>query len=244
MIDSVFISDLHLHPQDVLISNRFARWVDWAVLHVKQVYILGDFFHAWAGDDTLDAWSLGIAEQLMRFKKQHIPVFFMHGNRDFLLGQHFAELAGLQLLPEPTCIYLGQKCVLLVHGDRYCTQDQRHQYFRWLTRNRWFIRLFLCLPKTWRMHLVAKGRQHSQTHRPARPEIMDIVPRVLARHAKLHHADIVIHGHTHRPKLEFVEAENHRFQHIILSDWDEDPPILCYNQTKGLFFQSFSFGET
>ena len=146
MIDSVFISDLHLHPQDVLISNRFARWVDWAVLHVKQVYILGDFFHAWAGDDTLDAWSLGIAEQLMRFKKQHIPVFFMHGNRDFLLGRNFAHLSKCTLLDDPAVIDLYGVRTLLMHGDSLCTKDKTMQFFRLVTRHRWCKKVFLMFP--------------------------------------------------------------------------------------------------
>lgn len=236
MNDAVFISDLHLHPDEPDILQRFKQWVDWAVLNTRTVYILGDFFHAWAGDDTLNDWSRDIAHQLLRFKAQHIPVYFIHGNRDFLLGQRFAEEAGIVLLTEPVCLTMNHTRVLLVHGDRYCTHDKAHQWFRRLTRNRLFVFLFLCLPKQWRINIVVRIRQHSKSHQPANLLMMDVVLDALRAHAEKYRADVVVHGHTHRPCMIDRAEGTHTFKHIILSDWEEKPHVLCYNIPKGFYF--------
>jgi UDP-2,3-diacylglucosamine hydrolase len=236
MNEAVFISDLHLNPHEPDILERFERWVDWALFNTRSVYILGDFFHAWAGDDTIDAWSKGIADQLYRLSSHKIAVYFIHGNRDFLLGLRFAREAGIILLTEPFCFTLNHVRVLLVHGDRYCTEDKAHQWFRRLTRNRLFVFLFLKLPKRWRMNTVARVRQYSQNHSVIDPKKMEIDIDALSVHAQQHQADVLIHGHTHRPQMIKRDRLNHQFQHIILSDWDELPHILCYNISKGFYF--------
>ncbi len=236
MIHAVFISDLHLHPDEPDSLNRFNAWVDWAVTHTRAVYILGDFFHAWAGDDTLDAWSGLIAVKLASLSQQGVSVYFMHGNRDFLLGKRFAAQAGMHLLTEPAFITLGSKRIMLVHGDRYCTNDTAHQRFRRLTRNRLFVTLFLWLPRRFRVGVVARVRKHSRGNRPAESAIMDVVPSALMHHARQCNADVVIHGHTHKPEITTHTDKERSFQHIVLSDWEATPSILCYNEPKGFYF--------
>ena len=182
MIEAVFISDLHLNPHDVAITERFDRFIQWASCNTKNVYILGDFFHVWPGDDALDNWSESIAMQLSWLTSRNVNIYFMHGNRDFLLGERFAKVAAMTLLHEPAVITLGGKKILLVHGDRYCTKDKGHQWLRCVTRNAIFPRLFSCLPYQMRAKLVNKVREHSQTNRNKLPAYMDTVPSVMLSH--------------------------------------------------------------
>ncbi|CAM2757877.1 UDP-2,3-diacylglucosamine hydrolase [Legionella steigerwaltii] len=236
MIEVVFISDLHLHPEDQAIQERFNQFVEWAKISVKNVYILGDFFHAWAGDDTLDEWSRGIANQLFSLKKQGINLFYMHGNRDFLLGKTFAKLAGWTILSEPTVIQLGQEKILLVHGDRYCTKDLAHQRFRLITRNRIFSALFLCLPVTYREQLVKQIRDRSQMNQNKSAEEMDVVADEVIKHMSLYQVTQLIHGHTHKPGLTVYQNNSQEKKRYVLSDWDDKPQLLCYDHTKGFYF--------
>lgn len=236
MIEVVFISDLHLHPEDQAIQERFNQFLEWARGSVKNIYILGDFFHAWAGDDTIDEWSRGIAHQLFSLKKQGINVFYMHGNRDFLLGKSFAKLAGWTILPEPTVIQLGQEKILLVHGDRYCTKDRAHQRFRLLTRNKLFSTLFLSLPLKYRKRLVNQVRYHSQMNQNKSMEEMDVVSDAVIKHMLYSQVTQLIHGHTHKPGVISYQHKGQKLTRYVLSDWDDKPLLLCYDNTKGLYF--------
>mgnify|MGYP000025162138 CR=1 FL=1 len=236
MIDAVFISDLHLHPQEKAITERFYRFVEWAASHTKVVYILGDFFHVWPGDDALDDWSRSIAMQLSWLSSQGVKIYFMHGNRDFLLGLRFAKLASMTLLNEPTVIMLGDTKVLLVHGDRYCIKDKGHQWLRWLTRNAIFPALFLRLPYKIRTKLVNKLRQHSQVNRNKPAAYMDIEVSVMLRHMQQLQVPILIHGHIHRPGVTTHEYQGEFYQQFVLSDWDDNPQLLCYDKSVGFYF--------
>ena len=234
MIQAVFISDLHLHPEDSDLLARFDAWLQWAVENVQTVYILGDFFHAWAGDDAMDAWSGSIADRLARFAQHGIGVFFMPGNRDFLLGDAFLKRAKMQLMREPFIVNFGAKRVLLTHGDGYCRDDRLHQWFRWVTRNPWFVSMFLRLPLTWRLALVRGVRARSM--RRVQGASSDVVVSVLLDDALRHQADVVIHGHTHRPTMVEHDRLGLKVQHMVLSDWDANPWVLCYNPPKGFYW--------
>lgn len=236
MIDVVFISDLHLHPEDFDIQTRFNVFIEWAKKSVKQVYILGDFFHAWAGDDSINEWSRGIAEQINSLVNHGIPVFYMHGNRDFLLGSKFAQYAGWKMINEPSIIELGSEKVMLVHGDRYCTKDIWHQRFRYFTRNKLFSTLFLCLPLSYREELVNKVRKLSQTSYNKPVEQMDVVAESVIAHMNKYQVKTLIHGHTHKPGLSCYENTVSELTRYVLSDWDDTPQSLCYDNTKGFYF--------
>lgn len=236
MIEVVFISDLHLHPDRKDITERFNQFIAWAQDSVKNIYILGDFFHAWAGDDSIDAWSRGIAKRLFALKKQGINLFFMHGNRDFLLGEHFAKLAGWTVLAEPTLLQLDNQKILLVHGDRYCTKDRAHQWFRLCTRNKLFAGLFLSLPLKYRTILVHQVRKRSQMNHDKPKEIMDVVVSSVIKHMERYQVKVLIHGHTHKPGLSIYQHKTQALQRFVLSDWDDNPQILCYDITKGFNF--------
>lgn len=240
MIEVVFISDLHLHPQHPDIQERFTRFLAWAKKHtVKKIYILGDFFHAWAGDDSIDEWSKAIALQLNQLVQHGIELLYMPGNRDFLLGQKFADYAGWTILPEPTFLHLNGEKIMLAHGDRYCSKDKSHQRFRTLTRNRLFTWLFLKLPLNYRFSLVNKVRHISQNNNNKTMEQMDVVKESVQSHMQYCNVSVLIHGHTHKPGLH-QEGDLKRY---VLSDWDDTPLLLCYDCSKGIYFRRYFSDE-
>jgi UDP-2,3-diacylglucosamine hydrolase len=243
MIDVVFISDLHLHPENKKIKSRFDAFIRWAKNSVKTIYILGDFFHAWAGDDSIDEWSMGIAKQLHSLSAAGISLFYMHGNRDFLLGNVFASHAGWKILAEPAFITLGKEKVMLAHGDRYCIKDKGHQRFRLLTRNRLFTFLFLSLPLKYREQLVGKVRELSQNNKGKSMKEMDVVTEAVTKHLSQYKLTTLIHGHTHKPGLTIYSHNSLEFKRYVLSDWDDNPRLLCYDNTKGVYFIQYSFEE-
>lgn len=237
MNDAVFISDLHLHPNQPLITKRFIDVTEWVSLHAKSLYILGDFFHVWAGDDGFDDWSESIAARLAWLAEQGIAVFFMPGNRDFLLGKTFDKKAKIIRLREPAVIRLDNTPVLLVHGDRYCTRDKSHQWLRRLTRNDVFETLFLMLPRWIREKLVGEFRQYSQQNRRKTDENMTIVPSVMLAEMKKYAVRTIVHGHIHRAgKTEYGE-DSEKYEQYVLSDWDDSPQVLIYNRLYHFRFE-------
>lgn len=237
MMDAVFISDLHLNPDEPEITARFDQFIEWASHEsIKSLYILGDFFHVWPGDEVIDPWCKEIAKKIQKLCGQGILVYYMHGNRDFLLGKRFTELAGWTVLNEPALIELGGEKCLLVHGDRYCTKDSWHQVFRKITRNQWFKKIFLALPYGFRRKLVTQVRQHSQSNRRKSMEIMDVVPEAVIQHMQILEVKTLIHGHTHQPGRTTYDLMSQAYQRFVLSDWDDNPQVLCYDNSKGLYF--------
>lgn len=241
MIETVFISDLHLHPERADIQERFDAFVRWAKSSVKNIYILGDFFHAWAGDDSINDWSRGIAAQLRDLAASGICLFYMSGNRDFLLGSEFAQQAGWTVLHEPCVITLGEQHVLLVHGDRYCTKDKAHQRFRALTRNCLFSWFFLKLPLSYRERLVNKVRQMSEGAIVKTMEQMDVVPDAVKKHMLHYKVKLLIHGHTHKPGVTSYAVDGQELARYVLSDWDDRPTVLCYYYSMGIFLNQMDF---
>ena len=237
MIDAVFISDLHLHPDDKAIKARFDAFLVWAQVSVKVVYILGDFFHVWAGDDSLNDWSRAIALQIKKLVTNGIKVFYMAGNRDFLLGKQFAALAGWSILKEPSIIQLGGEKILLVHGDRYCTKDYSHRVFRLLTRNRLFSYFFLKIALQRRLEMVNKVRAISKANDKKTIEQMDVVPQAVIAHMQRYSVHTLIHGHTHRPGITSYEVDHSILKRYVLSDWDDKPTLLCYDRSIGFYFE-------
>lgn len=242
MLAAVFISDLHLHPQMPDIQERFDAFINWALGNTRAIYILGDFFHAWPGDDSLGAWGAGIAAQLHTLVQSGIKIYYLHGNRDFLLGNDFAARAGMQILTDPTVVQLGSQRVLLAHGDQYCTKDRAHQWLRRFTRNRWFPPCFLKLPLKWRLFLTQAVRDHSQRKQTGKKKHhsltkMDVVVKSMLYDMKKRDVKVLIHGHTHRAREANYKEKGVIYTEFVLSDWDASPKILCYNLTTGIFFK-------
>lgn len=239
MNEAVFISDLHLHPEEHAIYERFNEFIAWAAINTRSVYILGDLFHVWPGDDSLDAFSRAIADKLRWLVAQQVGVWFMAGNRDFLLGSQYARLAGMQILTEPTVITLGNSNTLLVHGDRYCLHDKAHQRLRRLTRNQRFVNLFLKIPYSLRAKLVYGVRRHSQIHNNKPASYVDVVPEAMLKHMQQHQVYTIIHGHTHKPGLTQHDYQGESYWQYVLSDWDDKPQVVCYDKTSGFYLYQF-----
>lgn len=239
MNDAVFISDLHLNPDQPEILARFQQFIQWASQSTRNLYILGDFFHVWAGDDGLEAWSSEIATQLSWLAQQGVSIFYIHGNRDFLLGNDFAKRASMQILPDPSVIILNEERILLTHGDHYCTHDRAHQWLRRLTRNRLFTTLFLRVPLSWRSKWVSQVRAHSQKNKRKPAWMMDVVPAAMLAQMRQVKATTVIHGHIHQPGMTLHPFQNEMFRQYVLSDWDANPQVLCYNISSGFCFILF-----
>ena len=238
MLEAVFISDLHLDSEQPKIMARFNAFIDWALVNTRAVYVLGDLFHVWAGDDCAPAWSLEVATQFQRLVTAGIFVYFMPGNRDFLVGNDYALQAGFQILPDPTVIHLGGKPIVLAHGDAYCLLDKAHQRFRRLTRNPLFTKLFLLIPPKWRRHMVMQVRNQSQSQRSKKksPLIWEIAQEALIKDMRLYGSTTLIHGHIHKPGLNQHQDHGQIYHQFVLSDWDDSPQILVYNKTTGFKF--------
>lgn len=237
MIEAVFISDLHLHPANSAIANRFEDFLRWIPQTVKKLYILGDFLHVWVGDDALNAWSADVAFKVKALKNKGIEVYFMAGNRDFLLGKRFAEYADWTVLPDSTIIHCGNNAVLLSHGDRYCTRDKAHQFLRKITRNRLFCTIFVHMPLAFRSWLAAGLRNRSKQGKSVKAlEIMDVVPENVLAHMQSKKVETLIHGHTHRPGMVEYQEQGSVYKRYVLSDWDDSPSILCYDESLGFYF--------
>ncbi len=236
--EAMFISDLHLHPNEPQITAKFLEFCKWAKGRTKRLYILGDFVHAWPGDDAIDAWSNEIIAVLADLVNSGIKTYFMPGNRDFLIGNKFLKLAKLQKLSEPAIITLGAKKVLLVHGDRYCTTDKAHQRLRRFTRNSLFKLVFLRVPYKYRSRIVNKVRQYSANNTKITKDMLT-VPQSISAHLRGFKLDTVIHGHTHIPGLTIHTDKHGEFLQYVLSDWDENPLVMCYNNTNDFYYRRF-----
>jgi UDP-2,3-diacylglucosamine hydrolase len=227
-----FISDLHLDESRPGVLLFFQRFLNAIEASANALYILGDFFEAWIGDDAAAPWQIEIAERLERLGQSGCDIFLMHGNRDFLLGDDFAKRCGGTLLPDPfvTDIY-GRKVVLL-HGDSLCTDDVRYQKFRSLTRDQAWQRTVLARPVEDRLKLAAQLRTMSQADNSTKAQdIMDVNAAAVAGCFDTNDCDVMIHGHTHRPALHATPGDGATPRlRYVLGDWHEHMHYIRANE--------------
>lgn len=239
MLKAVFISDLHLEVGRPDILARFDTFLTWfAVSSAQDLYILGDFFHVWFGDDLTEPFAADIAQKLLGLHTAGKRLWFMPGNRDFLLGPAFAAKAGMHMLQDPSAIDLGGESVLLAHGDAYCTEDKKHMRFRAFTRHPWVQALYWRMPKSCRQQIVRRIRARSESSRQFPPDypIFNTVAKAMLANLRQHRCHTLIHGHTHKPGKITLDFEQKNYSVWVLSDWDDTPEILCYDDTKGLYY--------
>ncbi|MGL5295201.1 MAG: UDP-2,3-diacylglucosamine diphosphatase, partial [Aeromonas sp.] len=192
------------------------------------LYVLGDLFEYWIGDDDPNPLHQQIATAFLALSQQNVPIYFIHGNRDFLLGQHFAKRAGMTRLNDPCVIELYGEQVLLSHGDRFCTLDKGYQRFRRITQLKWLRWLFLRLPLARRQTIAGKMRGQSQMENAHKsPRIMDVTPHAIDDTLRAHHCHMLIHGHTHRPAIHDFILDGHPARRIVLGDWFEQGSVLA-----------------
>ena len=219
-----FISDLHLSADRPALTALFERYLAGPARAASRLYILGDLFEYWAGDDDLDD-PLGarVASQLAALVDAGTQVFFMPGNRDFLIGADFASRARLTLLPDPTPISLDGQPALLCHGDSLCTDDLAYQAFRQQVRNPAWQAQFLTQPLAVRKQIIAGVRMKSEEAKSEKAAaIMDVNADAVTALLREHGFPRLIHGHTHRPAVHSIDVDGHACERWVLADWRDD----------------------
>ena len=228
----LFISDLHLDPARQEITRLFGEFIDGQARQANALYILGDLFEAWVGDDDPSETGAFVATKLKALADSGVPVFFMHGNRDFLLGEAFARRAGMTLLQDPVVIDLHGRPALLMHGDTLCTEDVAYQQFRAQTREPRWQQQFLAQPLAARLAFAQQARAASQARQGELRDagtmeaITDVAPGAVAAAFRGHDVGLLIHGHTHRPAVHALEVDGRACTRVVLGDWYEQGSVL------------------
>jgi|TARA_R110000803_G_scaffold203003_1_gene268380 UDP-2,3-diacylglucosamine hydrolase len=222
-VTTLFISDLHLEESRPDITGAFLRFMNEEAPRAEHLYILGDFFEAWIGDDEHTPLQEQVAAALRTLSDNGTRIFLMHGNRDFLLGEDFCARAGATLLDDPTLIDLYGTPTLLMHGDSLCTADVEYQKFRANMRNPKTQKLILARPLKDRQQMARQLREMSMaTNSDKAEDIMDVTPDEVVRVMEAHDVPRLIHGHTHRPAEHTLKVNNKTAKRIVLGDWDKN----------------------
>lgn len=225
MAAALFISDLHLAGERPAASERFFRFLAGEAARAAWLYILGDLFESWIGDDELsapdgDPLARRVAQGLRRLSDAGVAVRLMHGNRDFLLGEAFCAASGARLLADPDVEEIGGEPALLMHGDTLCTDDHDYQAWRHTARSGTWQREFLARPLAARRSAVREMRERSRAVVGEKPEaIMDVTPEAVRAAFRRHGVRRLIHGHTHRPARHELEVDGVRRVRWVLPDW-------------------------
>lgn len=223
MPSTLFISDLHLAATRPLVTRHFTAFLAHDARRAAALYILGDLFDYWVGDDQLDHDPLAreVADALKQLSL-HVPVFLMHGNRDFLIGARFAREAGITLLSDPATVEINGQRVLLLHGDTLCTGDTAYQQFRTQARDPAWQRALLGKSYAERLRFAQEARMRSTAEKSLKAEdIMDVTPAAVTDAFRQHDVRLMIHGHTHRPDTHTHEVDGKRCTRWVLADWHD-----------------------
>lgn len=224
MSHTLFIADLHLCTEEPAITAGFLHFLRREAQQVDALYILGDLFEAWIGDDDPNPLHAEVAHALRQLA---IPCYFIHGNRDFLLGKRFAKASGMTLLPEEQVLDLYGRRVLIMHGDTLCTDDQGYLRFRAKVQQRWLQTLFLALPLFVRQRIALKMRAGSrQANSSKSREIMDVNQQAVVAAMSRHQVQWLIHGHTHRPAVHPLLIQGQAAERLVLGAWHEEGSMI------------------
>jgi len=224
---TLFISDLHLSDERPEITALFLEFLQRHAAGVRALYILGDLFEIWLGDDVILPGHRPVVEGLRAFSGTGVPVYVMHGNRDFLMGETFAQQSGCRLISDPTVIELNGERTLLMHGDTLCTDDAEYQQFRAQIRDPATQRQFLALPMEQRIAVAKQYRDGSRERsRYKAEEIMDVNQQAVMSAMREHGVHQMIHGHTHRPAVHSLDVDGRPARRFVLGDWYKQGSIL------------------
>lgn len=217
---SYFVADLHLTDERPAATGRFFRFLDEEAAGADALYILGDLFEAWTGDDHDEAVAHDTARRLRALAAAGTRVYFLHGNRDFMLAAGYAERAGMTLIADPTVVDLYGTPTLLMHGDTLCTDDLAYQRFRRRARHPLVLALLRRLPAGLRRRLARQARAGSEAAKAAKPAaIMDVNAAAVARALRDAGVSRLIHGHTHRPAEHRLIVDGQARERWVLPDW-------------------------
>jgi UDP-2,3-diacylglucosamine hydrolase len=220
-MSTIFISDLHLSPDQPKLINLAIDFIEQLPDDVESLYILGDLFNTWLGDDIVPNEFSAFSTTLKQLSTRGISLYLMVGNRDFMMGKHYAKTVNATLLPEELIIDLYGIPTLIIHGDSLCIDDKAYQRYRKWTRNKLLQWLFLHLPKSKRQAISDKIKAKSKQQKQFKSAmIMDINQAELNRVMKQYNVNYLIHGHTHRPAIHQFRTENNTIKNrIVLGDW-------------------------
>lgn len=219
-MSTLFIADIHLGREHPEISDRFIQFLDRQARSCEALYILGDLFEVWIGDDAAQAEHRPALAALRRLTDDGVPVFLLHGNRDFLLGRGFEAQTGCQLIEEPLVIDLYGIPTLLLHGDTLCTDDTDYQQMRKQLRSPAWQAEFLGASVEQRLAIARQYRNESRVRSRAKSEaIMDVNTDAVMEAMRRHEVTRLIHGHTHRPAVHHLEIDGRPAERIVLGDW-------------------------
>jgi len=220
-VPSLFISDLHLTEELPEANERFIELLEGKARGADVLYILGDFFEYWIGDDDLEAsFNAVVAGLLADLARRGVPVYLMHGNRDFLIGERFCAATGAKLLADPSVHEIQGVRTLLMHGDTLCTDDVDYQNWRRIARSEAWQREFLSksLPER-RRAIVGMREQGKEAVRAKPAEIMDVNDAAVAEAMRAHAVTRLVHGHTHRPGRHALTIDGRPAERWVLPDW-------------------------
>ena len=231
---TLFISDLHLDADRPAITELFGAFMHREARQADALYILGDLFEAWVGDDDPSETGAYVADRIREVVDVGVPVYFIRGNRDFLVGDAFAKHSGMRILPDPAVVVLYGKPVLLMHGDLLCTDDTAYQAFRAQTRNPDWQQQFLAQPLPARLAFAAQARAASQARQQGMKQedraqfetVTDVAPAAVEALFARYGIDTLIHGHTHRPATHDLNIDGRTCQRIVLGVWYEQGSVL------------------
>jgi UDP-2,3-diacylglucosamine hydrolase len=226
---TLFVSDLHLCPSRPLSARLFLDFLQGPARGAEALYLLGDLFEYWAGDDDLDdPFNAGVCAALRAVSAAGIPLYFMAGNRDFLAGETFARSTGVKLLPDPALVEVAGTTTLLMHGDTLCSDDLSYQAFRAEVRSAEWQRAFLALPLSQRKARIEALRRESEAQKRIKPpQIMDVNFDAVLRALTSHRCSRLIHGHTHRSAMHLLQIDGRPCERWVLPDWYEKGGYLA-----------------
>ncbi len=228
---TLFISDLHIDSNSGAITDQFLALLGSAAREAEALYILGDLFESWVGDDAADRAQIAAIAGLKALTDSGVPCFVMHGNRDFLLGAQFCAMTGARLLPDPLIITLHGEPILVMHGDALCTDDRAYQRLRATVRDPAWQRQFLALSVTARRALAGAARVGSQAHAAGLDyAISDVNPSSVALALRSAAVSTLLHGHTHRPGIHPLDVDGRACTRIVLGDWHARGSVLRWDR--------------
>jgi UDP-2,3-diacylglucosamine hydrolase len=229
-LTTLFISDLHLEGTRPEIGAQFLTFLQQEAVRAEALYILGDLFEYWIGDDDPNPHYAEMKSAIRSVSDSGVPVFFMHGNRDFLIGERFAAEANVRLLPDPYRVELYGEDVLLSHGDALCTDDLKYQEVRTVTRNPAWQAMMLKKPLEERQAIARQARADSVAHGGSiDPQISDVNQGAVEQLLKTHGVRTLLHGHTHRPAVHRFQLDGAPATRIVLGDWYEQGSVVRWD---------------
>ncbi|MGL9723844.1 UDP-2,3-diacylglucosamine diphosphatase [Sodalis sp. (in: enterobacteria)] len=239
-MSTLFVADIHLCAQEPAITAGFLHFLRTRAVAAQALYILGDLFEVWIGDDDPNPLHHEIAVALRALGQRDIPCYFIHGNRDFLLGQRYASACGMTLLPAQQVMQLDGLRVVILHGDTLCTDDSDYQRFRRRVHQRWLQRLFLSLPLRLRLRITDRMRANSlRANAGKTADIMDVNAQAVMTVLAHTGATVMIHGHTHRLAIHELPGERRR---AVLGAWHRQGSAIEVT-AKGVTLHEFPFGS-